>query len=82
MWIFDFLIFIVGHTGARVVLPLVSFRRIMVQPITSVEKNYNATGYRHLGNGRIEIEDTLSGFIGFIILLAMIFARSLLVGFA
>jgi hypothetical protein len=46
------------------------------------KKNYNTIGYRHLGDGRIEIEDTLSGFIGFIIFLAVIFACSLLVGFA
>lgn len=82
MWIFDFLIFIVGYTVARIVLPLVSFRRIMVQPITSLEKKYNALGYRNLGDGRIEIEDTLSGFIGFIILLAVVLTCNLLIGFA
>jgi hypothetical protein len=82
MYIFDFLIFIVGHTVARVVLPLVSFRKIMVQPITSLERNYNAIGYRYLGKGRIELEDTLSGFIGCVILLAVIFSCSLLIGLA
>jgi hypothetical protein len=54
----------------------------MVQPITSSEKNYNAIGYRHLGNGRIAMDDGLSGFIGFISLLVVIFACNLLIGFA
>jgi hypothetical protein len=47
-----------------------SFRKIQVQPLGSPLVRFNLLGYRRVGNGRIEIEATLAGFIGLVIGLA------------
>jgi hypothetical protein len=67
--IFDFLIDMVGYAVARLLLPVLSFHKIFVQPLGSPEKRFNALGYRHADNRRIEIESTIAGFIGFVVCL-------------
>jgi hypothetical protein len=79
MSIFDDLIFIVGYTVARLALPLFSFRKMYVQPLNSSEWGFNALGYRYDDSGRIEIESTIAGGIGFVIFLIAFFAFCLLI---
>ena len=68
------LVDLVGYTVARFVLPLLSFRRIYVQPInTPLGTRFNALGYRHDEDGRIEIETSFAGFVGVIICLFAFF---------
>ncbi|MGJ4946437.1 hypothetical protein ACQR1W_38180 [Bradyrhizobium sp. HKCCYLS1011] len=77
--IFDVMIEAVGYTIARLVLPLVSFGRVHVQPLSSAQKNFNVLGYRSDGTGHIEIECTVAGFIGFLIFLIGFFTLGLLI---
>ena len=78
MCIFDILIDMVGYTVARLILPLISFGRLSVQPLNAPRESFNAFGYRRDGRGRIEIEQTIAGFIGFALCLAAFLAVSLL----
>ena len=77
--IFDFLIDMVGYSVARLLLPALSFHKISVQPFDSPEKRFNAFGYRYNDNGRIELESTIAGFIGFVVCLLAFFALCLLI---
>ena len=79
MCIFDDLIFVIGYTVARLVLPLFSFHKIYVQPLNSPEWGFNALGYRCDDSGRIEIESTIAGGIEFVIFLIAFFAFCLLI---
>jgi hypothetical protein len=79
MWIFDDLIFIVGYTAARLVLPLLSLNKIYVQPLNSSETRFNVLGYRHDDRGRIEIGSTIAGGIGFVLCLVAFFAFILVI---
>jgi hypothetical protein len=77
---FDGLIGLIGGSVARFVLPLLSFRRVYVQPINSpLGTKFNGLGYRYDEDGRIEIESTLAGFIGLVICLVAFFAFGLLI---
>jgi hypothetical protein len=78
MWLFDFLIDVIGYTRARLALPLLSFRRIYAEPLSSPPKRFNALGYRRDEDGRIELAETVAGFAGFIIFLVAVFISSLL----
>jgi hypothetical protein len=78
-FLFDFLIDMVGYTVARLVLPLVSFRKIYVQPLNSAETRFNALGYRYDDDGRLEIESTIAGFIGFVVCVVVFFGIGLLI---
>ena len=67
----ELLVLVLGHGIARLLLPLLSFRKIQVQPLGGPSVRFNLAGYRRVGNGRIEIEATLAGFIGLMIGLAV-----------
>ena len=49
------------------------------QPLYSLENNFNIFGYRHDRKGRIEINTTVAGFLGFIVAVAMFFLFGLLI---
>jgi hypothetical protein len=79
MIIFDILIDVVGYTVARLVLPLFSFGRIYVEPLNAPLRKFSALGYRHDESGRIEIDSTVAGWIGFVVCLIAFFAFGLLI---
>ena len=68
-FVFDLVIFSIGYPVARLALPCLSFGRVYAQPPSSLEAGFNIFGYRHDGSGRIEIESTLAGSLGFVIFL-------------
>lgn len=70
----DFLIGLVGYPTARLALPCLSLGRIYAQPLTSLENGFNILGYRHDDKGRIEINSTIAGFLGFLIALIGFFS--------
>ncbi|WP_024514561.1 hypothetical protein [Bradyrhizobium sp. Tv2a-2] len=74
--IFDIMIGFIGRTVARLILPLLSLGKISVQPLSAPMDAFNVFGYRHDSDGRIEIESTLAGFIGFL----LCFAAFLMIG--
>jgi hypothetical protein len=66
--ILELLIMVVGHGIARLLLPLLSFRRIQIQPLCGPSARFNLLGgYRRVSGGRIEIERTAAGGIGLLI---------------
>jgi len=79
MCIFDFLIFVVGYTVARVVLPFLSLRRVYVQPLSAPRNRFNVLGWRRDDRGRIELEETPAGFIGFLLCLLAFFTLGFLI---
>jgi hypothetical protein len=78
MGIFDLLIEATGYTVARFVLPVLSFHRVYVQPLDSEPKAFNALGYRRDGTGCMEIEQSIAGFLGFLMFIAVSAAFGLL----
>jgi hypothetical protein len=74
----ELLVLVMGHSIARLLLPLLSFRRIAVQPLGGPSARFNLLGYRRLGRGRVEIEATVAGFIGLFVGLATCIAIALL----
>jgi hypothetical protein len=66
---------VIGGTVARIALPLVSFGNIYVESLIVQPAKFNAFGYRRDERGRIEIESTVAGFIGVLIvtLVAVVF---------
>jgi hypothetical protein len=76
---YDVMIHVIGCPIARLVLPLLSLNKIGVQPLHSSATGFNAFGYRHDDNGRLEIESTIAGFIGLVILVVALFSFSLLI---
>jgi hypothetical protein len=77
--IFSVLTDVAGYTVAWLVLPLVSFGRVRVQPLNSTQKKFNVFGYRRDATGIIEIDCTVACFIGFIIVLIGILMISQLI---
>lgn len=65
--VFWVLIEVVGYTTARLMLPLLSFGRLYVEPPESSEKGFNAFGYRRDESGRIEVEQAVAGGLGLVI---------------
>ena len=81
-WLFDLLIDVIGYTTARLVLPLLSFGRIYAEPLSSPSKRFNALGYRRDDGGRIELAESVAGFVGFIIFLVALSIGGLLIQLA
>jgi hypothetical protein len=79
MYFFEFLIDMVGHTVARFALPLLSFGKIYVQPLNAPFGKFNAFGYRYDEDGRVEVDSTVSGWIGFVVCLILFIAIGLLI---
>lgn len=75
-WFLDFLTEMVGCPVARLVLPLVSFGRIHVEPLCSPPQKFNIFGYRRDERGRIELDAQVASFIGLVILVIFIVSVS------
>jgi hypothetical protein len=71
MFILDILIEIVGYTTARLLLPLVSFGKVYVEPVKSNKRGFNALGFRLDENKKIEVEATMAGWVGFLFWIAV-----------
>ncbi|HWL04819.1 MAG TPA: hypothetical protein VNQ99_07775 [Xanthobacteraceae bacterium] len=64
MLILDLLLEFVGYTTARLILPVVTLRRVYVQPVRAMPAAFNLLGFRPDGQGRLEIEATAASWIG------------------
>lgn len=67
MLVLQLLADLTGYWIVRILLGLMPRLRIVVQPLASPLIRYNALGYRRDAEGRIEIEASTAGFIGFFI---------------
>jgi hypothetical protein len=79
--LFDFIFEVIGYTVARIVLPLMSFGRIQIEPVGAPKREFNVVGYRHTEDGRIEIEASAAGLVGAVIIVAAAL-MGLLIGLA
>ena len=76
--ILELMVVAVGHGIARLLLPILSFRRIAVRPFGGPSARFNLLGYRRIDPGRIEIEATAAGVFGLLIGIAVCVAIVLL----
>ncbi|MCS3726498.1 hypothetical protein [Bradyrhizobium betae] len=75
-WLYYIFIEFIGRTVARAVLPVVSFGKIYVEPLTSSSRPFNWMGYRRDDVGRIEVEGTAAGLIGLVIITVVVLLTS------
>lgn len=66
MIILDLIWFGLCYSLGRAIVPLVSFGKLQVEPLNSVEK-FNWFGYRRTCDGRLEIDANLACAIGLLI---------------
>lgn len=78
-WLYYIFIQLIGCTVARVVLPILSFGRMHVEPLTSASRPFNWLGYRRDQSGRIEVEGAAAGLIGLLIITLVILLTSWLI---
>jgi hypothetical protein len=60
----DFLLEVIGHTTARVLLPLASLGKIRVQGVSSAEGGFNWLGFKRGPDGSLLCESSMAGWIG------------------
>lgn len=80
-WLYYIFIELTGCTVARVALPVLSFGRVYVEPLTSSSRQFNWLGCRRDEIGRIEVEGTAAGLIGLIVLTVVILLTNWLITF-
>lgn len=52
--------------GPSLVLPLITFGRVCVQPISSSETGFNWLGFKRAPDGPLICEATMAGWIGLV----------------
>jgi hypothetical protein len=79
MCILEFFVDMIGHAVASYALPRLSAGKIYVQPLNAPLGNFNSRGYRYDEDGRIEVDSTVSGWIGLFFCLFVFVAISFLI---
>ncbi len=77
MFVFDVILEVVGYSTAKILLTIVSFGYISVEPISSEEKGYNWLGFKSSKDNRYLCQATMAGSLGLIpwgVLMVIIFA--------
>lgn len=77
MFVFDFLLEAIGYSTARILLPIISFGYLAVEPVLSKETGYNWLGFKSSKDSKYLCEATMAGWLGLIpwvVLLVVIFA--------
>lgn len=67
MPIVDFFVSTVGCGIMRLILPLISFGKIHVEPFDGHDRQFNWFGYRRDERGRVEIESAAAGQMGLVL---------------
>lgn len=57
----------IGYGTARLILPIVSFGGLRAAPLCVSDHEFNWLCCRRSGNGPIEVESTVAGFVGLLI---------------
>lgn len=60
----ELLVYLVGYSVARLVLPLFSFGKVHVAPLASPPRKFNLIGCRRDESGRVEVDPIAAEFIG------------------
>ncbi|MCB1479738.1 MAG: hypothetical protein KDJ62_12890 [Rhodobiaceae bacterium] len=66
MIIIDIITDFIGHTTAKLVLPLLTFGKLRVAPLASSETGFNWLGCKRQADGTILIASDTAGYIGLI----------------
>ncbi|WP_321341274.1 hypothetical protein [uncultured Cohaesibacter sp.] len=66
MFVYDVLLEAVGYSTARILLPIVAFGYISVEPISSEEKGYSCLGFKSSKDSRYLWDATMAGWLGLI----------------
>ncbi|MCP4618674.1 MAG: hypothetical protein GY844_19845 [Bradyrhizobium sp.] len=67
VWILNLLWWGFGYGTARVILPVVSFGKVHVESLSDWDNEFNWLSCRRIGDGQIEVESTVAGWIGLLI---------------
>ena len=70
------LIEFIGYGVARLLIPLLSFGRMTVQPLGAPSADFNLFGIRRVARGQIEVRSGVAGFFG---LMSVIIAFAVLI---
>ncbi|WP_455873403.1 hypothetical protein [Rhizobium yanglingense] len=66
MIIIDFILDVMGYTTARLTLPLVTFGKVQVEPISSTETGFNWWGFKRTTDGVLLCQAPMAGWLGLI----------------
>ena len=77
--VYEYLVDWIGYAVARILLPILSFGMVYVEPLDAPLGTFNAFGLRRDQSGRIEVESTIAGFIGLVLCIIAIIVFCLIV---
>ncbi|TDW35023.1 hypothetical protein EV128_103305 [Rhizobium azibense] len=66
MIIIDFILDAIGYTTARITLPLITFGKVQVEPISSTETGFNWWGFKRMSGGAMLCQAPMAAWIGLI----------------
>lgn len=72
------LVELIGYAVARAILPWLSFGWIYVEPFSASMPSQRGPWYRRDADGRIELRQDASGWIGFAMCLCVLFAIAII----
>lgn len=64
--IIDFILDAIGYTTARITLPLITFGKVQVEPISSTETGFNWWGFKRMSGGAMLCQAPMAAWIGLI----------------
>lgn len=72
MIIVDIILEVIGHTTARLVLPIITLGKVRVQSITSAERGFNWLGFKRNSDGSLICQAPMAGLIGLLLWMLII----------
>jgi hypothetical protein len=68
----DILLEVIGYSTARLLLPVITFGRVRVQPLKSPASGFNWIGFRRDRDGRLICSAPIAGALGLFIWMLLI----------
>ena len=62
--VFDFILWAVGYTTARILLPTLTFKKVKVDALSPGEAGFNWLGFKRLPDGVLLCDSNSAGWIG------------------
>jgi hypothetical protein len=60
----DFILYAVGYTTSRLLLPALTFQKVKVEALSSGQAGYNWLGFKRLSDGVLLCDSNSAGWIG------------------
>jgi hypothetical protein len=64
---FDFVLYVVAYTTARILLPTLTFKKVKVDALSPGEAGFNWLGFKRLSDGVLLCDSNSAGWIGVLI---------------